>query len=103
MLSSGEQDKTSQAMPFEERAGEQTASVAASERPLVVVIENTEAADMLSLQDLILVLSEVRYLHSCAVIQTVHLTYALSPRTRAHVDQQEWIHSRIWTRLLFNF
>ncbi|CAL8462846.1 g2380 [Coccomyxa elongata] len=58
--SDGEQDKTSQAMPVEERAREQTASLAASERPLVVVIENTEAADMLSLQDLILVLSEGR-------------------------------------------
>ena len=60
-MSVGEQDKSSKALPVEERAEDQTASVAASERPLVVVIENTEAADMLSLQDLILVLSEVPF------------------------------------------
>ena len=34
--------------------------LAASERPLVVVIEEAEAVDTLTLQDLILVLSEVR-------------------------------------------
>lgn len=61
MLSADEQGKTSMAKPGEEHAGEETASVAASERPLVVVIENTEAADMLALQDLILVLSEVSF------------------------------------------
>ena len=35
--------------------------LAASERPLVVVIEEAEAVDTLTLQDLILVLSEVRH------------------------------------------
>ena len=35
------------------------ASPAASCKPLVIVIENTEAADLSTLQDLILVLSEV--------------------------------------------
>ncbi len=36
--------------------------LAASERPLVVVIEEAEAVDTLTLQDLILVLSEVHLL-----------------------------------------
>ena len=35
--------------------------LAASERPLVVVIEEAEAVDTLTLQDLILVLSEVQH------------------------------------------
>lgn len=47
------------AQGIEEGAGGDSAPSDASMRPLVVVIENTEAADMLSLQDLILVLSEV--------------------------------------------
>lgn len=34
----------------------------AGQRPLVIVVDNTEAADLLTLQDLILVLSEVRSL-----------------------------------------
>jgi hypothetical protein len=38
--------------------------LAASERPLVVVIEEAEAVDTLTLQDLILVLSEVHLFDS---------------------------------------
>ncbi len=40
--------------------------LAASERPLVVVIEEAEAVDTLTLQDLILVLSEVHLLTASA-------------------------------------
>ena len=43
-----------------------TEVLAASERPLVVVIEEAEAVDTLTLQDLILVLSEVRL---CVTLQ----------------------------------
>ena len=39
------------------QAGEQV--LAAADRPLVIVIEEAEAVDTLTLQDLILVLSEV--------------------------------------------
>jgi len=47
------------------------ASQAAGGKPLVVVIENTEAADLTTLQDLILVLSEV--MPFCSPIALVRL------------------------------
>lgn len=42
-----------------EDQGESAPDLAPARRPLVVVVDNTEAADLLALRDLILVLSEV--------------------------------------------
>ena len=58
--------------------------LAASQRPLVVVIEEAEAVDTLTLQDLILVLSEVGLLLPCWLAQTLFCISRLdSPSTPA--------------------